>query len=239
MRGAAAYGTQDGVTWSGYLVAPDPARHPAPWPGVVVVHEAFGLTDDIKRQTDRIADEGYVALAIDLFAGNTLRCLVRAMRTVVTSRPGPELTQVETARTVLAERDDCTGRVGIIGFCMGGGFALLAARSGYDAAAPCYGPLPRPMREKLRGACPIVGSYGARDPELRGATRKLDTALTDLDIEHDVKEYPNSGHGFMTPHTGRWGFVERIPGLGGSPEEAADAWERVFDFFRDHLDSAA
>lgn len=221
---------------TGYLAVPDADRHPAPWPGVVVVHEAFGLTDDIKRQTDRFAQEGYLAYAADLYAdGNTFRCLVRAMREVVASRPGPALARVEAARGTLVDRPDCTGRVGVIGFCMGGGFALLAARSGFDVAAPCYGPLPRPLDERLRGACPMVGSYGRKDPELRGAARRLDAALTRAGVEHDVKEYADSGHGFMIEHTGRWAWVDRLPGLGGSAADAAEAWERVFGFFARHL----
>lgn len=217
----------------GHLATP---ASPGPWPAVVVVHELFGLTDDIRRQADRFAEQGYLALAIDLFAGNTLRCLLSSMRGLMTGRGGEALERIEAARLALTARGDCTGKVGVIGFCLGGGFAILAAgRYEFDASAPSYGPLPKDPERALAGACPMVGSYGAKDLQLRGAARRLDEALTRLGVEHDVKEYPDSGHSFMTPHTGRWAFAEKLPGMGGPEADSADAWRRVFAFFDRHL----
>ena len=77
---------------------------------------------------------------------------------------------------------------------MGGGFALLAAARGFDAAAPNYGPLPKDLDGALKGACPMVASYGGRDWELPGAAAKLEAALTRHGVAHDVKEYPGAGH---------------------------------------------
>src|SRR5919198_1388031 len=115
----------------GYLATPDGA---GPWPGVVVLHEAFGLTDDIRRQADRFAAAGYVALAPDLYTtGPKLRCIRKAFQDLL-SRRVPTWETIETARAWLADRPECTGKVGVIGFCMGGGFALVAAAK-YDFAA--------------------------------------------------------------------------------------------------------
>jgi carboxymethylenebutenolidase len=211
-----------------------------PWPGVVVVHEAFGLTDDTRQQADRLAAAGYLAVAPDLFtAGGALRCL-RATFRALGSGEGPVYGDLEAARTWLAARPDCTGRVGIVGFCMGGGFALMTAPRGFDASAPNYGPLPRNPAEALRGACPIVASYGARDRGLRGAAPKLERTLTDLGVPHDVVEYPDAGHSFLNRHNaGPFAVLEKVGGLNYHEPSAEDAWGRILRFFDTHLRPAA
>ena len=150
-----------------------------PWPGVVVLHELLGVTADIRRHADRFAARGYVALAPDLFSFRRPKavCVLGAFRSLA-SRSGPAFAAIEAARAALAERADATGRVGVIGFCMGGGFALLAAPSGgFAAASVNYGVVPRDAPALLRGACPVVGTYGGRDRMLPRAAAKLEAAL--------------------------------------------------------------
>lgn len=207
-----------------------------PWPGVVVLHEAFGLTEDIRQIADRFASAGYLALAPDLYtAGGPIRCLKGTFASLMRGS-GTPFADIEAARTSLAGRADCSGRVGVVGFCMGGGFALLAATRGFDAAAPNYGHLPKDPLEALRGACPIVASYGRRDPSLRGAAARLEAALDELGVENNVTEYPDAGHSFLNRHNvGPVDVLLRIGGLGFHEPSAEDAWGRILRFFAAHL----
>lgn len=207
-----------------------------PWPGVVVLHEATGLSDDIRQQADRLAAAGYLAVAPDLFtAGGVLRCL-RSTFAALLSGQGPAFSDIDATRSWLTGRADRTGTAGVIGFCMGGGFALLAATRGFDASAPNYGPVPKHAQTVLQGACPVVASYGRRDRFMRGAAEKLDRVLTDLGVEHDVKEYPDAGHSFLNRHnSGPFTVLERIVGFDYHEPSTEDAWARILRFFHKHL----
>ena len=93
--------------------------------------------------------------------------------------------------------------MGVIGYCMGGGFSLLLAPGGnYDVSSVNYGEVPNDADAVLAGACPIVASYGAKDRTLKGRAARLDHALTLNGVAHDVKEYPAAGHGFLNQHEG-------------------------------------
>jgi carboxymethylenebutenolidase len=208
-----------------------------PWPGVVVVHEAFGLEDVTRRQADRLAAAGYLTLAVDLFsAGGARKCLVSTMR-AMRSGEGRAVTDVRTARGWLVDSPQCTGKVGVIGFCMGGGFALMMTGE-FDAAAPNYGQLPSDLDAALAGSCPVVASFGGKDFTLRGAAAKLESALTRAGVVHDVKEYPAAGHAFLNdgptgPRVLR--PIMKVTGMGPEPTSAADAWRRIEEFFGTHL----
>jgi carboxymethylenebutenolidase len=214
-----------------------PPTGDGPWPGVVVLHEAFGLNDDVRDLTGRMAAAGYVAIAPDLYTdGGARRCL-RATFSAALSGDGKAFDDIDAAREWVAQRPDCTGRVGVIGFCMGGGFALFAASRGFDAAAPNYGRVPGDVDALVSGACPIVASFGARDLGLKGASAKLAGALERAGVAHDVKEYPGAGHSFMSRNPfGPLGMVAfRAAGFGYHEPSAEDAWGRILRFFEQHL----
>jgi carboxymethylenebutenolidase len=204
---------------------------------VVLAHEIFGIDEVMKRQTERMARAGYLTLAIDLYsAGGAKRCVISTMRSLF-SGTGRAYTDIETARQWLLDQNDCTTRVGVVGFCMGGGFALICAGD-FDAAAVNYGQLPKNFEQVLARACPIVGSYGAKDKSLQGTAAKLDDALAAAGVAHDVKEYPGAGHSFMNdapvgPRALR--PLLKIAGMGPNPAAASDAWSRIEHFFSEHL----
>ena len=217
-----------------YLAVP---RGSGPWPGVVVIMDALGLGDDIREQADRLATAGYLALAPDLYSGRGPRCVVATLQASRSGR-GPAYDDIAAARALLAERADCTGRIGIIGFCMGGGFALQSAPGGdYAAAAPNYGELPHDPATALAGSCPIVASYGRRDRLLAGRAVRLEETLSRLGVPHDVKEYPDAGHSFMNRINGGplLAPIMRFAGLDYRHGSAEDAWRRILDFFDEHL----
>ena len=212
----------------GYLALPDTA---GPHPAVVVIHEAFGLNDNIKQISDRFADAGYAALAVDLFTDrNRAICMARYMAGMLmgsVNRYG--IDDLKSALTFLAKLPEVdVQRMGAIGFCMGGGFAIAWActDSRLKAIAPFYAANPRPL-EVVKRLCPVVGSYPEKDFTAR-AGRNLDQALTRHKIVHDIKIYPNAQHSFFND-----------AGRASNPEAADDAWRRVLGFFGEQLGSKA
>jgi carboxymethylenebutenolidase len=229
-----------GGTARGYLAVPSvpsvPSAPPGPWPGVVVIHEAFGLNDDIRSKADEFAAHGYLALAPDLFDGKSwIRCIRSAFQQIRAGR-GPAFTALDAGREFLAARPDCTGKTGVIGFCMGGGFALLCApRDGFGVASVNYGEVPKDAERALAGACPIVGSFGGRDMMGTGHPERLQRALAVLEVPHDVKIYPGSGHRFMTETSGAGAVLARLGKMSYQRADAEDAWQRIFSFFGTYL----
>jgi carboxymethylenebutenolidase len=208
----------------GHLALPD---GPGPHPGVVVIHEAFGLNDNIKDISARFAEQGYAALAVDLFGGrNRAVCMARYMTGMLggsVNRYGiGELKDALTHLAGLPEVDP--ERIGAIGFCMGGGFAIAWACTDrrLKAIAPFYSANPRPL-DVVERSCPVVGSYPEKD-FTASAGRVLNEALEKAGVVHDVKIYPNAGHSF---------FNDR--GRAYHKEAAADSWARVMGFFGEHL----
>lgn len=226
----------DGVRIRGHYAAPEGE---GPHPGVIVIHEIFGLNGDMKEKVARFASMGYAAFAPDLYSGGSFKvlCIARTMRQL-NSGTGEAFDLLEASRHWLAARPEVDGeRLGIIGFCMGGGFALLAAGQGpFGAAAAFYGALPKD-RDRLDEACPVVAGYGGKDKIFGKLGPELEAELEQRNVPNDVVVYPDAGHSYMSNNRGwisklnSWGPMR----VGFNPEAAEDSWARVGAFFEEHL----
>jgi carboxymethylenebutenolidase len=208
----------------GYLALPDGN---GPHPGVVVIHEAYGLNDNIRNITGRFAEQGYAALAVDLFSGrNRAVCMARFMAGMLAGsvhRYG--IADLKASLTHLAGLPEVDpNRIGAIGYCMGGAFAIAWACTDdrLKAIAPYYGVNPRPL-DAVKRLCPVVGSYPEQDLTAK-AGRALDRALDRHGIAHDIKIYPGARHSFFND-----------AGRAYDKVAADDSWTRVLGFFAEHL----
>ncbi|HXZ99461.1 MAG TPA: dienelactone hydrolase family protein [Candidatus Binatia bacterium] len=214
------------VAVDGYLALPDGQM---PHPGVVVIHEVFGLNGNIRDIARRLAGEGYAALAADLFGDRSRAlCMARIMASALAGRDPSEVGDLRASLRYLGSRPEVDPeRLGAIGFCMGGGLAIAWARRepGLRAIAPFYASNPRPLEEAVRRICPVVGSYPGRDLTARHGLR-LDAHLDRLGVPHDIKIYPGARHSFFNDQ-----------GRAHDPAASADAWRRTLAFFAEHVRS--
>jgi len=224
----------------GVLVLPDGAAAGAGLPGVVVIHDITGFREDTRRHCRRFAEEGYVAIAPDLYDGGAPGCIVRTMTSMARGQ-GSAYTLIRAARQVLAERPEVAEhRIAVTGFCMGGEFALLsAADDAYAVAAPFYGFVPRSAK-RLKGICPTIAQFGGQDAMLWGQASRLSRHLEALGVPHEVLVHDEAGHSFMNNHPDAMFSLARYTPMRGRYNAAteAKAWKAMMDFFADHMPPA-
>ncbi len=209
----------------GFFARPDGV---GPFPGLVIIHEAFGLTENIKYWAQRFAEAGYAALAVNLFAGrNRTVCMFSMMSGLLFNSLNHQgIQDLKVTLTYLEAQPGVDGeRVGAVGYCMGGSLAIAWACTDnrLKAIAPYYAMNPRPQ-EALQRLCPVVGSYPGKDFTTK-AGQQLDLTLDQSGVAHDVKIYPAGKHSFCN---------EDRPGQ-YNREVAEDSYERVLAFFGEHI----
>ncbi len=207
-----------------YLARPEGE---GPFPAILVIHEIFGLNENIKDIARRFANEGYAALAIDLFAGrNKAVCMFRFFGQLqFNPLNNSSIDDLKAGLSYLAGLPEVDSeRLGAIGFCMGGGFASAWAckDNRLKAIAPYYGMSPRPI-EAIQRSCPVVGSYPTGDFTTSHG-HKIEDALEKYNIPHDIKFYQGVRHSF---------FNDKGPTYNATA--AQDSWGRVLAFFQQHV----
>ena len=223
----------------GALALPDGEATHGALPGLLVLHEILGLNDDVRRIAARFADAGYAALVPDLFDGEGpgAWCVLRAIRSL-RREGGATFELLSCARRWLADREEVdAARVGAVGFCMGGGFAVLfAAQASLQVVGTCYGDVPS-RADSLRGVPPVVAGFGARDLVFGPGAQRLRRHLEALDVRHDVQVYEDAGHSYMSRHEGVTGRLGRLSPMRAAYDEGAaeDTWRRMLAFFAEHL----
>jgi carboxymethylenebutenolidase len=213
-------------TVHGYLYTP-PGK--VPFPGIIVIHEWWGLNDWVKEQASKLADEGYAALAIDLYRGKVAKTPDEAheiMRGVPEDRAKRDLDAA--FHYLQSQKEINKDRIGAIGWCMGGGYALDVALQQPELAADVinYGHLATDPAELKKINAPILGLFGAQD---RGITpddvNKFRADLDKMGKKIDVTIYPDAGHAFENPNNKE----------GYRPTDAADAWNKTVNFLASTL----
>lgn len=212
-------------TTKGFLAKPEQV---GVYPGVIVIHEIWGLVDHIRDVASRLAREGYVALAVDLFEEKIVTKL----------EEGRMLREKFTEEKILGDLNGAfnylkalsyvnPSRIGSVGFCMGGGLSLLLACHNRELAAPVifYGRNPSPIELVKNLQCPILGNYAGADMAITESDiNLLKQTLTKYGKKFDIKVYPGAPHAFFNDTSASY-----------RPEAAKDAWERTLDFFNKQL----
>jgi carboxymethylenebutenolidase len=219
-RGTSIHYDQLDPAANGYLVIPEGE---GPFPAVILIHEWDGLVDRVRPVADAMADEGYVALAADLYSGRTgsspeeNRALVEEVR----GKPERMIANLDAAASLLRARPDVNGRLATMGWCFGGGVALSYGIGGkeHEGTAMFYGQLVTDPEQLARLRHPLYGTFAGLDDGIppEEVARFVD-ALREAGIENDVHVYDGVGHGF-------WLYVDEDPAARAAP--ALDAWRRL------------
>lgn len=216
----------NGKSTSAYVALPEGS---GPWPGVVVIQEWWGLDEHIKDVARRFAGEGFAAIAPDLYYGEIATEPDEARKLRMALDWDKALTTIQVAINALAARADVSPKkVGVIGFCMGGGLTWHAAAKlkGAGAAAPFYGGGPEMSDEEVAQiSCPVLAIFGELDQGVSPEVANKRAAQMDkAGVSHETIIYPAARHAFFNDTRAAY-----------HAEAAADAWQRVINLFKQTL----
>lgn len=224
------YATVNGQAVYGYLAEPLHAK--GALPAIIVIHEWWGLNANIRSMADQLAGQGYAALAVDLYHGKRATTPAQAiglMKGVFADKAAAR-SNLRQAYAFLHDTQHAP-RVGVIGWCFGGGWALQTALMLPDeinAVVMYYGEPADDVGELSKLKMPLLGFFGEEDKGITvGDVRAFQAALKQAHVDAEIHEYPGAGHAFANPSGGNY-----------RPAAAADAWKRTLAFFARYLQGA-
>jgi carboxymethylenebutenolidase len=222
-----AYGAAQKRNLIGFLAMPADAAEPLP--GLIVIHEWWGLNDNIKAMTRRLAGEGYVALAVDLYGGSTADTSEKAQKLMaaVLSDPDAAKHNLEEAYKYL-DKYALAPRIGSIGWCLGGGWSLQTALmlpDDLDAMVMYYGQLVMSETQLATLRMPMLGFFGGQDESIPVRdVQNFRATLFKLGKPVEILIYPNAKHAFANPSGGNY-----------DPQAASDSWQKTLAFLEENL----
>ena len=225
-----AYGEGQKSNLVGYLAMPQDAAEPLP--GVIVIHEWWGLNENIRAMTRRLAGEGYVALAVDLYGGATAQTpdAAQALMAALLAEPDSARHNLSQAYDYL-EKYALAPRIATIGWCLGGGYSLQSALlypDALDAMVMYYGQVITDRGRLAPLNVPVLGFFGAEDKSIPVAdVRQFRTTLNDLGKNAEVLIVPGADHAFANPSGGNY-----------NEQAANEAWQTTLKFLDRHLKSS-
>lgn len=219
----------DGITLSGYLASPTESSTQET-PGILLVHEFFGLNESIVQKADLLAGQGYTVLAVDAYRGKTTRLVPRAIFLVVTTPRDQIQADLQAGYSYLASQPQVNpAKIGAVGFCFGGTQVMYLATENPDLRAEVIfygsGPISDPQNLGVMGQNgPVLGIYGEQDGSIPlSEVQAFEQAMQARGVEHTVTVYPGVGHAFVT--------VEALQ----QPGPAMDAWNQMLAFLENSL----
>lgn len=220
-----SYATVNGQEITGYLAKPEGAE--GDLPALIVIHEWWGLNDNIRMMTERLAGEGYVVLAVDLYNGKVADTPDSAGTYARAVEREPSVDNLQQAHAYLTGEQGAAS-VGTIGWCFGGGWSLqasLAMPDKVDATIIYYGRLVTEAAELQKLNSPVLGIFGAEDDGIPPSTvNEFEAALNEAGVENSIHIYEGADHAFANPSGTRY-----------QKEAAEDAWQKTVAFLAEHL----
>jgi carboxymethylenebutenolidase len=217
------YATVNGTEVTGYLAKPQEGEN---HPGIIVIHEWWGLNDNIRMMTDKLAEEGYTALAVDLYYGKVADSPDSAQVYAGSVNQQEAISNLTQAYNYLSEQG--AKKVGTIGWCFGGGWSLqtaLAHPEKIDATVIYYGRLVTDAQELKKLEMPVLGIFGGKDQGIPPKTvKEFESTLNEVGVANTIHIYEDAGHAFANPSGTR--YVR---------EAAEDAWQKTVAFLAEHL----
>jgi carboxymethylenebutenolidase len=194
--------------------------------GALMIHEWWGLNDNIKRVARELAAEGYIVLAVDLFHGEVTNNSERALELVSSINQTEAISNMKSAVAYLREKENLA-KIASLGWCFGGGQSLQLALSGeeLDATVIYYGNLVTDESKLAVIRWPVLGIFGDQDTSMPVAqVKEFKSVLDKLGIQNEIYIYPDVGHAFANP-----------TGPNYAPNETKDAWQKTIAFLNHNL----